>query len=171
MTLAATTTALAWIGFSSMWLYQLVREHGWDGAVRFIWEGDPNPEHVREHIATLCATEKALNEHEKIVSLLEEGLEKARQNTFDESRSQDSILAIWRQNLPHSLLDLRKQLAKVSSDLDNLAAAIDQVPTENEVGREKKLQSNRVVGLMDRVDALIAFVNNGAVDRVIGVSS
>lgn len=165
ITLATTATTVAAIGFSTFWFYPLLRDYGWDGALRYIWEGDPNPERIRDHVATLNTVAKALTAQEKTMSILEEGLERARLDTIDES-GPASILVLWRKNLPNSLRDLRKHLAKVSSDLDKLAAKVDQVPTEDEVRQRKKDLSKTVVGLMERADAMIAFFKSATDDSV-----
>jgi hypothetical protein len=154
--IASATTTVAVLGLSSFWFYQLVQNYGFDGALRFLWEGDPNPEHIRDHVRTLNTAAKALNTQQKTISVFEEGLERARLDTIDDSDA-SSILVLWRKNLPSSLLDLRKHLAKLSYDLDRLAATVDQVPTDEEIRQQKKQLSKRVVFLMERADALIAF--------------
>lgn len=168
ITIASTTTVVV-AGASSFWFYQLLCNYGWLGALRYIWEGDPNPEHIREHLKTLSTVEKALRKQEKTISTLEEGFERAQLDSIDDS-SFATILVLWRKNLPNSLLDLRKHLAKLSHDLDELAAKVDQVPSNEETRSRKKLLSTWVVGLMERADALITFLKT-ATDESEAVSN
>lgn len=168
--IATTATTAAAIGFSSYWAFRLVQAYGCEGALRYIWEGNPHPERIRGHIASLESAEKALKAQEDTISVLEEGLQRARLDTIDES-TLSSIFILWRKNLPSALFDLRKHLANLSSELDKLAAHIDQVPIEDEVRQRKKELSKTVVGVMERVDALIAFILSAIDESVTDIPS
>jgi hypothetical protein len=143
-------------GLSTYWVYRLVQDYGWNGALRYIWEGDPLPHNIRQYTNTLNSASDALDEKDSAISDLEEGLERARLDTTDGS-SPSTILSHWRSNMVHLEQDLRRHLAKVSFDLDILASNIDQVPTKDELRDKKKELSKRIVLLMSRTDRLIEF--------------
>lgn len=157
-------SAFALVGLSSYWCYRLVRQYGWDGALRYIWEGDPLPRDVRECVDALENASKGLTEQETIILLLEEGLERAHLDTVDES-GHAAILDAWRTNLPLAQPDIRGDLAKASAALDQLAADIDQVPNQETVRPTKKDLSHRVVALMERIDVLIDFFKQATNER------
>ena len=154
----ATVAGATLLGASALWFSYLLHGHGFEGALRFIWDGDPNPEDIRELMNTLSSAEKELNRRAQTISTLEEGLQRARLDTIDDP-DPSAILDLWRRNLTKNFQDLRTRLALLSTDLDKLAARVDQVlpPQESgeEVGHRKKALSKRVVALMERADALI----------------
>ena len=155
-----TIAATGLLGATTLWFTYLVHCYGLDGALRFIWEGDPNPHHIRDQIENLNGAEKALRKHAKTIATLEEGLQRAKLDTIEDS-APSAIIAVWRRNVPENLRDLRMRLALLSTDLDKVAAKIDEVrpPAEGgeEVRNRKKQLSSRVVKLMERTDALISF--------------
>jgi len=161
----ASIAGTALLGASTVWFSYLVHCYGVDGALRYIWEGDPNPENIREQMEKLSAAEKGLKKQIKTISTLEEGLQRARLDTIDDS-DPSSLLTIWRRNLPANLQDLRTRLALLSADLDKIASIVDQglPPQEDgeEVRKRKKALSKRVVVVMERVDALIDFFKTAA---------
>ena len=160
-----SVAATALLGASTIWFSYLVHSYGLQGALRYVWEGDPNPEEIREQMAKLNAAEKSLKKQTKVISTFEEGLERARLDTIDDSDAA-TLLPLWRSNLPQNLRDLRMRLAFLSTDLDKIAAQIDQVlpPAEDgdEVRQRKKFLSRHAVKLMQRADELIAFYKKAA---------
>jgi len=159
----ASIVATGLLGATTVGFSYLVHCYGFNGALRFIWEGDPNPEHVRDQMGKLHTAEKSLKNQTKTIATLEEGLQRARLDTIEDS-DPSAILALWRRNIPDKLRDLRTRLALLSTDLDKIAATVDQVlppPPAVEGGEEvrqkKKRLSQRVVQLMARADALIVF--------------
>lgn len=157
-------SAFTLVGLSSYWCYRLVRLHGWEGALRYIWEGDALPRDVRECINTLENASKGLEEQETVILSLEEGLERARLDTADES-SHATVLDAWRMNIPSTQQDIRGDLAKASAALDKLAADIDQIPNKDTLRQKKKDFSMRVVALMIRIDVLIDFFKQATNER------
>ena len=157
--IATSVTMIAVVSASSYWMYQLVGAYGWDGALRYIWEGDPNPQNVRERIDTLRMINRKLDQKQKSLSSLQEGLERARLDSVDGS-STDEIRKLWEKNIPDK--DLRQKLALISYDLDQLAAKIDGVTAgdEDKIKQTKKTMSSRVVKLMEGADSLITAFNS-----------
>lgn len=155
---AATTLAIAatLAACSSVRLYQLVREHGWNGALLYIWEGDPHPRHIRGHVHVLDKAESLLHSATATLGVLQEALQRARLNSVDDS-DPSSVVILWKQYLPTREKDLRQTLARISHDLDAAAATIDQIPTQDEIRIRKKSLSTNVVQCMEQVDTLIAF--------------
>lgn len=134
----------------------LVSEYGWEGALRYIWEGDAFPHHIRKYLDSLEDGEASLDAAGKTLTELEEGLERARLDSVDGSEA-SSILPLWEKNIFR--MDLRKQLAKLSYDLDNIAANLDNIISEElgDVKIKKKKLSKQVVQYMERADCLIQF--------------
>ena len=148
--------AISLLGVSSYWFYQFVQMHGWNGTIRYIWEGDPLPREIRDLVDILQAVSHSLDMIDVDIVILEEGLERARLDNIDGTNPAD-ILQHWRTNLHHTAQDIRKKLAQVSFDLDVMASEIDQIPAKEEVRLQKKELSRRTVLLMARADKLIEF--------------
>jgi hypothetical protein len=158
-------SSIAATGIVAFGLYTLVRRYGWNGALLFIWEGDPLPKEIREFVDTLSDASYSLNELEDVLRTLENGLEIARLNCLNEN-SPPTVLSSWILNLPHSLQDIRKSLAKISYELDEIASRIDQIPSKAEVKQKKKTLSGNVVSLMSRTDRLIEFFTVATEERL-----
>lgn len=156
-TTLTVVTATAVVSTSVVWLYPVVREYGWKGVLSYIWEGDPHPPHIRERKHALKSIVTKLERKEKTLSGMEEGLERASLDSIDGAHSR-ILRKMWEQNVPGR--DLRKSLALLSHDLDQLAAQIDQVISTEEIRSKKKEMSNRVVQMMERADVLISFYNH-----------
>jgi hypothetical protein len=155
--------SIAVFGVSSYWFYHLVQRYGFDGAIRYIWEGSPYPTHVRQFMDTLKDVDEALEQQERKIAMLEEALERAKLDSVDESES-PHLLTLWKTYLDDDY-DLRRQLAVVSESLDKLAATVDQVlPVQEDIKEPKKSLSTRAVELMERVDALIHFFRSASSD-------
>jgi hypothetical protein len=157
VTTITAVTATAVISTSLFLLYPVVRDYGWKGAFTYIWEGDPHPFHIRERKQTLESITIKLERKEKTLSAMEEGLERASLDSIDGANSR-ILRQMWEQNVPGR--DLRKSLALLSHDLDQLAAQIDQVISTEEIRSTKKEMSTRVVRMMERTDTLISFYNH-----------
>lgn len=123
----------------------------------YIWEGDPHPCYIRERKLALQSIAKKLDRKEKTLSDMEEGLERASLDSVDGAHAR-ALRKMWEQNVQGG--DLRKSLALLSTDLDQLASQIDQVISTEEIKGEKKKLSTRVVRMMERTDVLISFFNN-----------
>ena len=138
---------------------QLVQDYGWQGALHYIWEGDPYPQ-LREHLDQLTFVERKMDKPEALLVRLETALERSHLNTIDGSDAA-AVVQEWQASL--SNMDLRTRLALLSSDLDKLAAQVDGVASQGSVvlKEQKKVLSQRLVGYMERVDVLIAFYQKG----------
>jgi hypothetical protein len=156
--MATATTAAVLIGTSSYWIYQCVSEYGLDGALRYVWEGDPYSEKIRAYLDALDDVERSLEHEVTLLCSLEEGLERARLDCIDDS-SPGLILRTWESNCP--IKDLQMQLAKLSYELDQYASRVDQLTLSEEdhanVKQRKKAQSKRIVRFMERTDHLVSF--------------
>jgi hypothetical protein len=158
-TVAATTASVALAGTVAVWFSSLVQKYGWSGACRFVWEGNPHPEHLRDYVATLDEAEQALQSNEKAIIELELALSKCRA-TATSTTANGVILAGWRGNLPAAQRDLQMVLAQVSHYLDELAAKLDQPTAEEQLRVRRKTLSENAVALMWRIDVLIAHYND-----------
>lgn len=157
-TTLTAVTATALISTSILWLYPVLHEYGWKGLVSYVWEGDPHPPHIRQHKLVLQSIATKLNRKEKTLSDIEEGLERASLDSVDGAHAR-VLRNMWERNVPGR--DLRKSLALLSHDLDQLAAQIDQVVVSiEEIRGTKKELSSRVVRMMERADVLISFYNH-----------
>jgi hypothetical protein len=149
-----TIASVAILGTLTYSTYRVVRRYGVDGTLRYIWEGTPYQPNVQEQMETLDDIDSALLLLNTNIADLESSLERAQQSI---QGSYSAILLQW--ECTASCTDLRKHLAIISYDLDQLAARADAVPSsgQEEVKIRKKDTSARIVKLMDRADALISF--------------
>lgn len=148
------------VGFSAYWFHGLVSLYGWEGAVNYIWEGDPYP-NLRERLDKLKAVARKIAKPEKLLNSFETALERANLDSIQEADA-SSVVQQWQANLPASI-DLRTRLGILSSDLDKLAAQVDGVVSEGStvLKDRKKDLSKRLVRFMERTDKLIAFYKQG----------
>ena len=154
--IVVTTTAVTLAGAAACSLIWLIRAYGVEGALRYIWDGDPNPEHLRGFLNAFNTAQNSIETHTQTIADLEEALERARQHTSESGRPASTgscILEAWRNKMQEKP-DLRRILASLSYDLDAVAAMIDQVQSE-ELRQRKKRLSQQVVALMNRMDILI----------------
>jgi hypothetical protein len=153
--LIASTTIIC-VGFAFLYV-PLLHQYGFRGATRYIWVGDAYPQEVRFHIDAMENIERKLENDEKILEGLEDGLSQVLLNSDD-----TSIIRAWQSVTQQH--NLHKVLAKLSYDLDQHAYRVDQVFLQNNEFQSLKLQkkklSTRLVGLMERTDKLISIFDN-----------
>ena len=144
---------------------KLVKEYGWEGALRYVWEGEPYPSKSQELLDSIVETEKARLTLDSLLNAIEEALERARLDSFGDARTTKVIVLRWIENYrPRSL---EKTLAEISESLDKLAGRVDSVVVAGadaednsriigEIRRRKKVLSKQLVLDMERCDAFIA---------------
>lgn len=164
ISVATKTSTSIILGVSMYWVYWGVNEYGWEGFVRYLWEGDHLPVEERALVNALNKIEEHVGKDEAQLLLYENALVGARTQASNDGE----ILIAWRSSSPQP--DLRKELSAISHNFDNLAADLDGIRTAgNTAGlkRRKKALSSRVVALMERVDVLVNFHNRalGPVSR------
>jgi hypothetical protein len=141
---AVAGTAMIIVLVSGSLLYgaaKLVADYGWQGALRYIWEGDPYPSHVRQYLEDLQEMDTTLN-HEEIKTLnkLEECLQRAKLDNITDHQAADpvTIVATWEQHVMTINKDndninsippqnLQKILTNLSYNLDCWATKIDSI--------------------------------------------
>lgn len=132
------------------WMYDNVNKYGWEGTLRYVWEGDHYTPDVRTAMDTLASKETTLAVYESMLECMEESLARGRLNSVDGSE----ILQAWKS--AHTPMNLEKDLARVSHGLDGAAAQVDAVFSSHiDARKKKKLLSQKVVGLMSRADKLM----------------
>jgi hypothetical protein len=158
--LPALISTAAIVGVSAYWFNSLVSEYGYEGALSYIWEGDPYPD-IRDRMDALEEAEKQASKQESKLVRMEETLERSHLDSIDAADT-SSVIALWQSHLPASF-DLRTKLALLSSDFDKMAAKVDGVVSGgSDILKTKKgTLSRRLVKLMERVDALISFFTRG----------
>ena len=147
---------------SIQWLFRYVSRHGWAGAFRFLWQGDPYTPQVRESVDVLEEVESKMASHEIRIDRLEESLARSRLDTIDGGTESDyfphrsMIKNIWTRI--YAPRDLRRDLSQLNSMLDRQAAKVDGVATYSEMPLKirKKRLSQQLVSLMERVDILLS---------------
>jgi hypothetical protein len=134
----------------SLWLYQSVSDYGWQCTLRYIWEGEYYPEHVRSALEVLDATQSQFEVYSAVLELIETSLARAKLNSVDDRvRNEDWTLA----HLPENL---EKDIVMLSFNLDKLAASVDAVILDDAELRPRKKQiSSNIVLAMERADALL----------------
>lgn len=153
-TTISTIAVVAIVGTCGYWSYQLVSAFGFSGALRYIWEGSPWDEQIRDGMRTLDDAESSIDLLEEMIELLEATLRHAREESFDDL----SLIQEWET----ASGDLQGRLGQLSYDLDKVAARIDGVVSNgrDELKRRKKHLSAEVVLLMSRADTLISVFQN-----------
>jgi hypothetical protein len=148
---------------TALWFRRLVSMHGFDGALRLIWEGSAYRPGIRERMEVLDEVEDRADhlEHTRL-SPLERGLETAISSDKSPSPSNgrgSNYRHIWETTVRNEGLDLQKTLAGLSDQLDTFAAKVDAVNStgEPEVKARKKAMSSKLVETMQRVDRLVHF--------------
>ena len=136
----------------SVWLYRSVHGHGWEGTLRYIWEGDYYAEDVRSALNTLKALETQVAGHAALMELIETSLARAKLNSVDDHSSVKK--EEWAS--AHRPRNLEKDIIKLSYDLDKLAATADAVVLQDvDMRPKKKLLSTKIVKLMEKADELL----------------
>lgn len=178
ISLATATTA-----YGAYWTYGSVSKYGWDGTLRYVWEGDPYTPELRKYDEILNQVEKSRLQEETKTNDIEEALERARLDSVDDGRSTKAvstttkittkeIVKLWIDNYSAKGGNLEKSLAGLSHNLDKLAGKVDSViisssstaskDTDNapkvveDLKKRKKLLSKQLVLDMERCDALMA---------------
>lgn len=152
----ATVVTVAAVGsvgiLATAWIYRSVAEHGWEGTLRYIWEGDYYAPEVRDALDELENLETQASVRASLMELIETSLARAKLNTVDDNETvkKEGWAAAHRPG------NLEKDLSKLSYDLDKLAAKADAVLTKHvDVRPKKKLLSKELVKLMERADELL----------------
>jgi hypothetical protein len=150
-----------------------VEEYGWEGTLKFIWEGDAYPGHIRHYIDILENAEVERSIQESKIHGMETALELARLDSVDDdetdhghSLSKDTVER-WIVNYSPDG-NLERTLVNVSDVLDKLAAKVDGVVLSSsakddtdtnlmrQIKQRKKILSKVLVNDMERCDALVA---------------
>mmetsp|Transcript_28536 Transcript_28536/g.42003 ORF Transcript_28536/g.42003 Transcript_28536/m.42003 type:complete len:193 (-) Transcript_28536:167-745(-) len=165
--LLGTATASS-IAFSA-WFARCANKHGFEGALRTVWEGNPHREEHREVLQTLEETDQLYHDCGDMVERLEDSLEVARLNTIDtddipsspEDRKEDPHLVVPNWKRAHGPR-IENELAFSYDGLEKLVKRLDGITAEKDEIRE---QLNRVAEdldiLMERADALLTFYLKG----------
>lgn len=147
MTLASVAAAVA-AAYAGYEFHRSVRDHGWEGALRYVWEGDPYDPDLREAVDQLEDAEFELRATSRIddrLSGLEESLDDA--TVTASSAGDDSYLSvrlwneIWMDHPSNTSssgtrsssssktvsLDVGRTLADMSHRLDKIAANVDGI--------------------------------------------
>jgi hypothetical protein len=139
-----------------------VSQYGWDGTLRYIWEGDPYSPKVRHYMETLDDADQSRKSQERLIAAIEEALERARLDSIDDTKTTREIVKAWitifrPKNLEKSLSQLDTVLDKLAAKVDGiLISAADNSRVFQELKRRKKLLSKQLVLAMERTDALLA---------------
>jgi uncharacterized protein (DUF3084 family) len=137
---------------------------GIQGIVWYIWIGDYLPPDIRKAMGQLDSINEDMNDCESQLEGIEISVQRAvldsvdgpavsSDEIMDGSSNEELQIQTFQQNP-----ELRKDIGFLSTRLDKLAAQIDSVlsHSDDEVKNRKKELSNKVVGLMDEIDKLIA---------------
>jgi hypothetical protein len=152
----AAATAVVVVG---TFLYQTVPEYGWEGTLRYLWEGDAYSPELRRLVDTLETAEIARSLQESRIHAMEAALDLARLNSVDvdddhqqASSSSREIVRAWVDCFAaaESGQSLERTLADVSHQLDKIAAKIDGVVLSSSSGITKSRSSNHSE-LIDRI--------------------
>lgn len=174
-TLATVTAGTAIVAVGAFFLRNSIKENGWEGTLRYIWEGDVYSGDMRVHVDSLEKAEVARAIQESRLSSMEEALERARLESVDETNVEDEgkrsnvqsrkdIAQKWVSSfdgdLSRTLADVSDKLDKVASQVDEVIFSLSELNADNLLMRQlrqrKKLLSKTIILDMERCDALIA---------------
>mmetsp|Transcript_7411 Transcript_7411/g.10796 ORF Transcript_7411/g.10796 Transcript_7411/m.10796 type:complete len:168 (-) Transcript_7411:85-588(-) len=149
--LSAITAISAYV---SVLLYQSVKEHGVESTIRYIWEGDYYSDEVRSSLDSLEELEAKFLVISTLLEKIDTSLARAKLNSFDD----DPIVKKDDWTESHRPGNLEKDLARLSYDLDKLAAEVDSVLSRNmDVIRiQKKSLSTKIVKIMEGADFFLS---------------
>lgn len=156
----------------------LIKDYGWEGTWRYLWEGDVYAPELRRCVNALEDAEIARSLQESRIDSMEAALDLARLESVDDnstssSSSSKEIARAWVEcflassSSTSTSLSLERTLADVSHQLDKIAAQIDSVVLStamasnrsNElverIKKRKKLMSKSLVVDMERCDVLM----------------
>ena len=168
LTAAATITSLGAITYL---LSKPISKYGLSGCLRYIWEGDHLPPHIRDAFDELDKVEyKQLRKEQKRLEKIEVAIELAKLNSVDAgyekscnegsgnaTSSNDNTDEAGTNYILAQSPNLTKDLAGLSYNLDVLAATVDSVTSHNdlELKARKKRLSNKLVQMMEQVDVFL----------------
>jgi molybdenum cofactor biosynthesis enzyme MoaA len=148
-------------------IHQAVSEYGWEGALNYVWVGDPyDGSPVGKYLKVLQEADLSMGKEETRISEIEEALDRARLDSVEvDKNTMKEVVILWMANYP----GLEKALAGLDNKLDKVAAKIDGVLLSKtnssshkvqhkvqELKKKKKLLSKKLVVDMERCDALMA---------------
>ena len=174
LTKAALVAGSALVAYAGYELNRSVREHGWEGTLRLIWEGDPYDSDLRDAVDKLEEAELDLLATYRIDDRLK-GLETTLDACTSSSPDNTRLDKLWNQTwMEHAdnctsnndrPLTIERTLGDMSDRLDKIAAKIDGVILSSHqsnnflaqrVKDRKKRLSKAIVSEMERCDALMA---------------
>lgn len=149
------STAVVATGLASLWMWRSLSKYGWRGTIRLVWEGDAYTPEAREAMQKIDKAQSSIRANEKVILELELTLARARLDSIDETVVVPQWIVCY---MPRNL---EKDLAKLSYDLDSLAATVDSVVAvdDGELKQRKKLYSEQLVFMMERADVLLECYN------------
>ncbi|KAG7370259.1 hypothetical protein IV203_028005 [Nitzschia inconspicua] len=169
--IASTVVAVTVLG-AGIVLYKTTKDYGWEGTLRYLWEGDVYSPELRHLVDTLEDAEIERSLQESRVHALEAALDLARLNSVD-GQSSKEILRAWvdcfAAETATGSASLERTLADVSDKLDKIAAKVDGIVLSgsamsysssnkdlvDRIKARKKLLSKSIVMDMERCDVLM----------------
>lgn len=153
-----TTTAFALalvsvaVSYAAYEFHRSVQDYGWEGAVRYIWEGDPYEPKLREYVSILdeseynlnaflindrlCGLEESLNIATSLSSSTKSSTSATTTITGTTTSSVSKLSGIWNQkwmehpsnnNSSLTICSIERTLADLSYSLDKIAARVDGI--------------------------------------------
>ena len=135
-----------------------ISKYGVKGTLRYIWEGDHLPPHIRDAVDKLDEIElKMKKQMKRKLEKIETMIEVAKLNSVDGGEANDKVDDESTLLLSSTLPTLSKDLSMISYTLDQLAASVDSVQTYGEIDlkKSKKELSASIVQMMEKVDTYL----------------
>ncbi|OEU13624.1 hypothetical protein FRACYDRAFT_241965 [Fragilariopsis cylindrus CCMP1102] len=166
-----TTTAFALalvsvaVSYAAYEFHRSVQDYGWEGTVRYVWEGDPYEPKLRECVTILEESEYNLNAfliNDRLCGL-EESLNIA--TSLSSSTKSSTTATTTTTTTDTTTSSVKRTLADLSYSLDKIAARVDGIVLSSsstshyltqQIKKRKKVCSKSIVILMERCDALLA---------------
>jgi hypothetical protein len=129
-------------------IHQAVSEYGWEGALNYVWVGDPyDGSPVGKYLKVLQEADLSMGKEETRISEIEEALDRARLDSVEVDK-----------NTMKEVVILDKVAAKIDGVLlSKTNSSSHKVQHKvQELKKKKKLLSKKLVVDMERCDALMA---------------
>lgn len=167
----ASLVSLAYVGYE---IHRSCKDVGWEGTLRWIWDGDPYDPELRDALERLEKAEfdrTATHHIEDRLRGLEESLDMVTTSMSCEENKGKLWNDLWMDHASNNAatkatpLTVERTLADMSDRLDKIAARIDDVVLASssnnpflvqKVKQRRKILSKTIVADMERCDALVA---------------
>mmetsp|Transcript_801 Transcript_801/g.949 ORF Transcript_801/g.949 Transcript_801/m.949 type:complete len:235 (+) Transcript_801:56-760(+) len=158
-TFAVAVVSTVFVSYAAYELHSSVREHGWEGTIRYIWHGDPYEPKLREYIEILEELEFDLGIYriEDRLCGLEESLDIATSSSLSSSSSSSSPSSLTTPTITINGTVIEKWNR---SWMEHSANSYNNNGSGNGNGNSSLTVERSLADLSDRLDKIASRVDN-----------